>query len=420
MKQLLKSSLVRSTGIYTFANLLNAGIPFLLLPYLTNTLTPDDYGLVAMFLVLFNLFMPFVGFSGESAISKRFFTLGKDELKQYNYNVFLLQLISLGPILLVVALFGGMIGEISQFPKIWIYAVILQSFGTKFLEIYFSLLRLKDKPIEFGVLRVGKTIIEIGATFALISILDYSWEGRVSAQILGTIATSIIVFLLILKSRAFNFSLSKDKIVDALKFGGPLIPHIIGATLITYSDRLFITNMVNLEEMGIYSVGYQVGLIIGLFQNSFNQAWIPWLFGKLKAPTELLKKKIVRFIYAYYFGLLSFLIMLVLLTPLIFAYLIGEEFKDASVFVFWIGLGFAINGMYKMVVSFLFYSENTGLIGMSTLFTAIINVALNYVLIMQYGSIGAAYATALAFFVQFVVIWVVSNRKYPMPWFKFI
>ena len=112
--------------------------------------------------------------------------------------------------------------------------------------------------------------------------------------------------------------------------------------------------------------------------------------------------------------------MLVLLTPLIFAYLIGEEFKDASVFVFWIGLGFAINGMYKMVVSFLFYSENTGLIGMSTLFTAIINVALNYVLIMQYGSIGAAYATALAFFIQFVVIWVVSNRKYPMPWFKLI
>ena len=40
--------------------------------------------------------------------------------------------------------------------------------------------------------------------------------------------------------------------------------------------------MVNVAATGLYSVGYQVGMIIGLLANSFNLTWSPFLYEKLK------------------------------------------------------------------------------------------------------------------------------------------
>ncbi|EIQ9127591.1 polysaccharide biosynthesis protein, partial [Escherichia coli] len=45
-------SLLKISSIYLFSNILNALIPFLLLPILTHNLTPNEYGQVAMFQTL--------------------------------------------------------------------------------------------------------------------------------------------------------------------------------------------------------------------------------------------------------------------------------------------------------------------------------------------------------------------------------
>ena len=47
---MLKSTgLLRNSTIYLTSNILNALVPFLLLPVLTRYLTPDEYGQIAMF-----------------------------------------------------------------------------------------------------------------------------------------------------------------------------------------------------------------------------------------------------------------------------------------------------------------------------------------------------------------------------------
>jgi len=50
----------------------------------------------------------------------------------------------------------------------------------------------------------------------------------------------------------------------------------------------------------------------------------------------------------------------------------------------------------------------------------VLNLSLNYFLIKYYGVIGAAYATAISFFVEFVLIHFISERIYPLPWRYFM
>src|SRR5690606_30480333 len=116
----------------------------------------------------------------------------------------------------------------------------------------------------------------------------------------------------------------------------PLIPHVIGGISMVYADRLFISEMSGLEQLGYYSVGYQIGMVLSLFQNSFNQAWIPWIFEQMKLNKPEVKQKIVKFTYLYFLGLLAMVVLVWLFLPLIFRFFIGDNFQDAMPFVIYI------------------------------------------------------------------------------------
>lgn len=204
---------------------------------------------------------------------------------------------------------------------------------------------------------------------------------------------------------------------QALKFGVPLIPHAFSGFLMTMTDRILITNMVGISATGIYSVGNQVGMIIGLLAASFNTAYVPWLFQRLKQNNEEVKRKIVLLTYSYYAAILVGALLLSLGAPLAMRFFVGASFAGATEYIVWFALANAFNGMYLMVTNYIFFTEKTHLLAVVTFVTAALNLPLTYCLIKNYGAIGAAQATSLTFVVKFISTWWLSSRTYKMPWF---
>ena len=60
--------------------------------------------------------------------------------------------------------------------------------------------------------------------------------------------------------------------------------------------------------------------------------------------------------------------------------------------MFWVALGYAANGMYLMVAHYIFFTKQTHLLAVITVFSAAMNMLLNYLLINANGPIGAAQA----------------------------
>jgi O-antigen/teichoic acid export membrane protein len=181
-------------------------------------------------------------------------------------------------------------------------------------------------------------------------------------------------------------------------------------------DRILINSMVGVAATGIYTVGYQVGMIIGLLASSFNLAWSPFLFEKLKENNYSTKIRIVKFTYLYGIGVIILALGLSFIAPYFLKIFISENFYSAYKYVFWIALGHAFNGMYFMVVNYILYVKKTYILAWVTFFSAGINVVLNYFFIKANGAIGAAQATTIAFFICFVLTWILSARVYKMPW----
>ena len=70
--------------------------------------------------------------------------------------------------------------------------------------------------------------------------------------------------------------------MPALAFSLPLVPHALAGWALEMSDRAILTRLLPLHDVGVYSLGYQLGAAMGLVTTAFNAAWVPFLFGTLK------------------------------------------------------------------------------------------------------------------------------------------
>lgn len=415
----IKSNLLlKNAFIYTLLQLINKGVPFLLLPILTRYLTPGDYGMIANYNTFVGVLNIFIGLSMPGAVGVNYFQLKKIELQKYIGNVFNLLAFTTFIASVFVFVFHELIFEKFSIPVIWLYIAIIMALTQTFTEINLTLWRSQQKAKPFALYELAQTFLNVIISLILVVILKYGWEGRITGSAVSTILFGLLSIIFIYKRGYALFNYSLEYIKDILKFGIPLIPHKIALWMRAGVDILLITSIVGVAQTGLYSIGYTFGSIVGIFASAFNNAYSPYLFEKLKNITDENKFKIVKFTYFYFIGIIVFAIGLSTIFAFILPYFIGEKFQGANKFIIWIALAYAFNGMYMMVVNYIFYVKKTHLLSMITISMSIIHVLLSYLLIKSFGAIGAAYASFISFFITFILVWRISAKVYNMPWLK--
>jgi O-antigen/teichoic acid export membrane protein len=415
----LRHKLFKNTSIYLGANILNAGIPFLLLPILTRVLTPADYGIVAMFGIALSVFGAFTGLSVHGAIGVRYFQLEKKELAEYVGTCVGILVVSSSVLFLLVALLGSWLAEVSGVPSDWLLAAVILS-GLQFLaNIRLSLWQVSGEAKRYGAFQITQSLLNAAISLILILSVGMAWEGRVFGQAVAVTLFGVIALLLLLRDGVLQLpSEWRVHSRDALKFGVPLIPHVIGGLLIVSADRFIIVRLIDVAQVGIYMVAVQVGQALGLITESFNKAYAPWLMKNLSKPTEALRLKIVRGTYFYFVIVLMTATIFGLLAPLFVGFLVGKSFHAAGELVVYIALGFAFSGCYFMVTNYIFFESKTKLLAYLTFFTGLVNIPLMFILVEKNGITGAGQAFMVTNALSFVGTWWLAQKVHPMPWLK--
>ena len=413
---ILNHKLFRNSFVYTSSNVIRGAIPFLLLPVLTRYLTPTDYGTVATFQVLLAVTIVFVNLNMNGAVAVNFFKIEKQELEIYIGNVVFILFISFLLTLCIISVAKEPLSHLIKFPENWLPIIVVIALSQSVFTLTLTLWQVEQKPLPYGIFQISQTVLNVTLSLIFVAAFNWRWQGRVLGIIIASIVFGFISLFIIYKRKYIRFSFNKAYIKDALLFGIPLIPHALGGWMMTSIDRVFINSMVNVASTGIYTVGYQVGMIIGLLATSFNQAWSPFLFEKLKENNSASKLRIVKFTYLYGVGIIVLALALSLVAPWLLKFFVSKDFYCAYKYVFWVALGYAANGMYFLVAGYIFYTKKTYILTLVTLTSAIINIILNYFFIKANGALGAAQATTVTFFVIFILTWILSARVYNMPW----
>lgn len=294
----LQNNFLQKLSVYTISSYINKAIPFLMLPILTNYLSTDEYGEVSMFLALINLLVAVFGLSIEGALMRKFYDKGESfPAVLFNYLFLLISSFSVCSVLFVI--FSSEIATYSGVSVQYLAAAVLSSFFSVACYCVNSLHQVEGKAAAYAIFTNGWSFLNTLLSIILVVFFSLGVAGRVYGIAISTILMGIVGILLLCKN-GIILSIDKNLISEELMvFGLPMLPMNLRGTILGFTDKLFIANIIGLSAAGVYTVGNQLAMVIDVFVRSIALAYTPWVYAKLQDEShESLKKNSEIDLYA--------------------------------------------------------------------------------------------------------------------------
>ena len=283
-------------------------------------------------------------------------------------------------------------------------------------------------------------IIAFGVLFQTFNVIDYNFQAEVKlkyvvhSQIVQLIVSSITKLVLILKGLPlvwFAAVYSLDAIILAVELAyaysrnsgsikkwkwnakvalallldsWPLMFAYMSYLIYAKIDRIMIKEMLDEHNVGIYSAAYilyEAPLFISLmiaksvypilvqyYQDNKNKFF--QLYSTLSSYMTLLSYLIVLFIFIFH--------------EILIQITFGESFEESSKILMLLSFGMIPMFNAFLRSSYITITGNQKIILYTTLFSAMLNIVLNLLLIKAYGVIGAVYATVFTQTLSLIVL----------------
>ncbi|MBO9488991.1 polysaccharide biosynthesis C-terminal domain-containing protein [Endozoicomonas sp. G2_1] len=257
----------------------------------------------------------------------------------------------------------------------------------------------------------------------LIILLAYS--------ILGDLSSVLVLFYMIFIAQLITFFvhlfISRKLLVQyfscmfdivlvkrLLTFSAPLVFSSVAYWGLTSIDRFYVNKMSNEIELALLGVSVSIASAVNVLTSIFSNIWHPYIYSLETLPRRKIKffvnlicftiiliwslvscfSFIVGYILPVEYNEVSSLLLLCIASPLL--YLVSEATG--------VGIGYYKKTIYNMVAAVL---------------ALMLNIALNYLFVPKLGAEGAAIATAISFFLFFILKTELSLKAgFPIYRFK--
>lgn len=393
---------IQRIGIVGVANIAVIFSSIIIIPIITKTITPAEFGTWVQFIGTIGL-MPFLTTLGLPFAMIRFLASTKDvsKIQEVFYSFFFIMLIFtlfVSSIIAVyspqisAALFGGN-KEVIIFLPICIFLASIISF----LHNYF---RTFQQIRIYSIFLISQTYLNvIFVTYFIFS--NYGLFGAFLGYLISQILVLILMGLIVLHQISFHLP-KFDKIYCYLKFSIPTIPSNISQWVVNAGDRYIIAIFLGTSFVGFYSLGYTLANLLIIFFAPFSfilpsilsQKYDSKKFDDIKLILSYSFKSFLAIAIPTAVGI-SFLskeLITILSTP--------EMASQAFIVTPFIAIGMLFWGIYAIMENILIIEKKTKIIGVIWIFAAILNTILNLVLVPYIGIIGAGISTLITFMIS--------------------
>ncbi|MEK6809671.1 MAG: flippase [Nanoarchaeota archaeon] len=381
-------------------------------------LGPEQYGLFAAVFTFIMFFLFFrdlglgtalVHFIAKARVQERY-----NDIKTAIVSVFLMQFLSSTIVGILIIIFSGYLSvhyfKVPESKTILLILVLYTMTSFLYTSISKALLNAFQKNVIYSLLEPAKNLFIL-----LFTLLLFHYDYGIMAAAIPYAFVCIILFFVFQPFVQKEISFFKHKVEnfkgitkELFSFGLPLMAADIGGKVIGYTNTLLLTYFVSLTEVGIYNVVLPSALFFIQISRAISAIVFP-------ISTELHYKKDTKrlakglsLLYSYCFALII---------PLIFTlFAFAGFFLDLFFGADYVSGALAFKILLVGSMFFILASVNTIIISSMgepkeatkiILVSAVLNVALNLILIPIYSINGAAVATALAYLSSLIL----STRK---------
>lgn len=382
----MKDKVIKSGIWFTVSNFLMKAIGFITTPIFTRLMTKAEYGDFSTFQTWMMIMLYITSLNLEGSLIRACHDF-KNDIDKYIFSMISLSMISTVIWWSVANFFYEQFNELLGFNRLYLNCMFVYLFFSSAINLFQNAERFKYNykwtvATSFSI-SVGASLLSV----VLVLTMQNRFMGRVFGYIIPTIIIGFLITLYyIKKGSGINFKYWKY----ALKISLPYIPHLLSMYLLSNMDKVMINDFCGSKYVALYSLAYTCGMVITIFVTSINSAYSPWLADMLSTcEYDTIKKVSVPYVKIF-----SFLaIGAVLITPEILFILGGESYMEAKYVMPPVAAGCLIQFVYCMYVNIEQYERRTLGMALASMIAAGLNYIMNYICILNFGYIAAAYTT---------------------------
>lgn len=328
-------SLTSDTILYGLSSVLTQLAGLILVPFYTKELSPEEYGIIALFAMVSGFLNPILALGLDSALF-RYFAMGKSNYLRIRLfsSAFFVKIIFVTICILLLFPLKGLLNEYifnntisNELYYIFLASIFLQNI----YSLAFVILRVDRKVKQIIFTNMTGLAVSLTLSIWLVLILKIGIIGVLIAGLMSSCVQGFI-FILLIRSN-INFKMfGVKKIKRLFSYGIPLIPHKLIHQFLNLFVLFLINNELGLVVAGLYAVAKKFGKPLSFLVTMIQTAWSPYKFDihKNESNPALVFKEIISI---YFFTLITLWSFLSMITPILFRYLINERYWEAIPYI---------------------------------------------------------------------------------------
>ena len=338
MKQQILS-LGKDSLIYGVGSVIIRFTGLLLLPLFTAYLSPEEFGVLAMLVMLSMIAQPLFSLGLGAAIGPSYFDGDNPDIKaKAIWTAFAIHCVTASSLVIVGWSLPVGLGRLVMLPSehALLVSVSLTSCALTILATALTQRVQFEKQARLYVVITAITAVAaILVSVVTVVYLEWGVFGVMVGQLAGNVISFIAFLQIALKATRPSFSLATAK--ELLRLGLPLVPGFVFLFILMQANRYILEQHAGLVAVGIYSIGFNLGTAITIATSGIATAWYPFFMSYMEKQAEV--RVIFGRIFTYYVFTIGFLCLLFFLAakPVIIL-LTQEEFYDAAEVVGFVAL----------------------------------------------------------------------------------
>ncbi len=383
-------------SLYLVGEVLNRALNFILIPVYTRFLTPTEYGAYGTLTALITILIVMLSLGFPNLVAVIYHRAEATAERQARIWTMFSAIAGFSLIVTALLALGGRHGLGWVMPGIAVYPTLLLAlaaacFGA-WLQIPMLTFQAAERPVPFVLVSLCSCALNAGLILLFLVGLRAGINGMFAGLALAAFLLAGLAWGLMRNwgRPQFRWRLLLAMMPMAL----PLVPTAACHWAMALSDRLILQHAVPLDQIGYYTLAYQVANVLTIAGVALNSAWAPMVFRLVKTVPG--RDQLVRL--ANLLLALEALLLLgtILGGRILVQYLLDTRYAAAIQWLPYLVWSAGLSLFYFIPVNYVYATGKTGWILGIAVLSAAVNVVGNLALIPLWGVRAAALTTLLS------------------------
>ena len=420
---MISKQFIKSSFIYSVIGALPLASSIILLPFYTNMLTTDQFGLLALYIAFTAIMQILVNFSLDQYLGIHWIDFQDNAQKaRENVGTVVSLLLLIGIFFLLVFLISGepVFSSFSKFTSNktnlefypWGFMSLLTAIFNSLFKSYTALLIYQQRPVRFFWLNIFNFVLTIGISLSVLFYNPFSLAGPMYGRLLSGLGIFLLALFFFIQE--FGISFHKKLLKGIVVFCSPLFVYFILSWIAGNVDRYIIAYFLNASDVAIFVFAIQCTFLMEFFQSGLSSSIYPKVF-------NIWKEKNINYgtleANRYFNGFTAITLLIVpvivIALPLIIPIVVkNKDYYHTFNFLAILFAGYALSGLRAYFWAPLVYFKKTKALPKIFLFSAVFQILASIGLIYFFGLIGAVWANFLVKPLQVIFMYIESRKVF--------